>query len=91
MTDLPSDIATLTQRIALLTRTVEAGGEVDLAGLDARVHDICEAVLARPEDEARGMREPVEGLLRSIDVLRLALIESAGRVDASGADAPPDP
>ena len=91
MTDLLSDIATLTRRIALLTRTVESGGAVDLAGLDARVHDICEAVLARPEDEARAMREPVEGLLRSIDVLRLALIEAAGRVDASGANAPPDP
>jgi hypothetical protein len=91
MTDLLSDIATLTRRIALLTRTVESAGTVDLAGLDARVHDICEAILAKPEDEARAMREPVEDLLRSIDVLRLALIEAAGRVDVAGADAPPGP
>jgi hypothetical protein len=91
MTDILSDIATLAQRIAILTRAVEAGGSVDLAGLDARVHDICEAVLAQPEDEARGMREPVESLLRAIDVLRLALIEAAGRVDATAPDAPPGP
>lgn len=90
MTDLSTDIATLARQIALLTRTVESGGEVDLVGLDARVHDICEGVLALPEEEARGLREPVESLLRSIDVLRLALIESAGRADASDAGAPQD-
>jgi hypothetical protein len=55
------------------------------------VHYICEAILAKPEDEARAMREPVEDLLRSIDVLRLALIEAAGQVDVAGADAPPGP
>jgi hypothetical protein len=91
MNDIRADIASLIQKTAVLTRAVESGGTVDLGGLDGRIHDICEAVLARPEAEARALREDVETLLGAIDVLRLALIESAAGIVATETDAPPGP
>jgi len=92
MTEIITEIEMLTRRVGILTQAIESGGEVDLFGLDDHVHNICEAVLALPEHEARGLRGNVETLLRAIDVLRLALIESAGQVDATGsAQAPPGP
>ncbi|MCH2546991.1 MAG: hypothetical protein MK052_05225 [Alphaproteobacteria bacterium] len=49
---------------------LEQGGEVDLAGLDEKVQELCEAVLDMPKAQADAYNQPLADLATDLTTLR---------------------
>lgn len=62
-------IAAMDGTLALARAFVEAGRQVDLAGLEAEAAALCAALMALDPDAARGMRPALLGLRRQLDGL----------------------
>lgn len=77
------DVAAIVGEIVAAKRLARAGRAVDLDGLDARIGQLCETVIAMPRHEGQAM-------LPLLDDLRLSLDELADTLKTAAApDQPP--
>jgi hypothetical protein len=70
---LRDEVANVFGEIVAAKRLVRSGRTVELGGLDARVSQLCDAVVALPGDDARAMLPLLEDLRHSLDELGDAL------------------
>lgn len=68
-----SAIESLRGTLSLARALVDAGRDVDLAGLDANAAALCAAVSLLPLESARTLRAPLLALLAEVDGLGAAL------------------
>lgn len=87
---LRHDLAAVAAVLEEARLQADTGAPVDLAGLDARVHALCEAALSLPGAAARGLLQPLEALTVALDSLGEALTRQRDTL-AAAAEARPDP
>jgi len=91
--ELMSELETIAEIVAAARRNLSAGGFVDLAGLEDRVAQLCEALSTLPRADAGGFADSMASLVTDLDALSHAVRaqhnEWAERASES-ADAPDD-
>ncbi|MBK1665679.1 hypothetical protein CKO38_14075 [Rhodospirillum rubrum] len=71
--DLASDLEKTASVVATALRLVNDGRAVDLAALEGKVAVLCKAITALPRDQGRRFLDPLESLIRGLDLLEEAL------------------
>lgn len=84
MTDNPTGAQELLQQIrsfiAVTKQHVGTGGDADLAGLDDKVKELCEAVLDMPKPEADSYRPELEALTEELTELKAGMVNAQSEV-----------
>lgn len=69
-------------RFVLVTQEhVAQGGDADLAGLDAKVQELCDAILDLPREEAAVYEQRLGALGEALETLKLGLENVQGEIE----------
>jgi len=75
--ELAPELANEAEKVAALVSTARhhltEGKMIDLTALEGKVRAFCEAIAEAPENEARGLKDTVEGILGDLDALEAEL------------------
>ncbi|WPZ34150.1 hypothetical protein T8K17_23320 [Thalassobaculum sp. OXR-137] len=84
MTDNPAASAELQAEIDAVAAQIDglAAGAADRAALEARVSDLCDAVLARPPGEAKTFLPVLEQLIARLDAAATVIQQRGGDGDS---------
>lgn len=66
-------LETIRQFVETAKAHVAEGGEAELTGLDAKVQELCEAVLDMPKSEADNYSKPLQQLAEDLTVLKVEM------------------
>ncbi|MBM3617469.1 MAG: hypothetical protein FJX23_02875 [Alphaproteobacteria bacterium] len=81
--ETPEELWEHIARFVLATQEhVSNGGDADLSGLDAKVQELCDAILDLPREEAAVYEERLGALGEALETLKLGLENVQGDIEA---------